>query len=169
MHKKAHIENEVAMITLASAALSSYQPRIVPSIYAWESASRESSQGWTLQELMPGIPVDEAFQTMNLEGKKEVLVQMAKVLKALQDYKLPETITAFSGVTFDKGRIVSTAMTNVGAGPWSTYEAFFKGRLQVALEKADKNQYIRRWRSNGIRDRLDAFVSRGISTLMEPL
>lgn len=85
---------------------------------------------------MLGTPVDDTFDIMDLQQKQQTFAQMAKMLKALQDYQLPESITDFGGVTFnDTGRIVSTAMTSVGAGPWSSYEASFKSRLEVALKR----------------------------------
>ena len=112
---------------------------------------------------MPGTPVDDSFENMNLQQKKEILAQMAKLLKASQDYQLPEGITGFEGVTFDDaGRIVSTAMTSIGVGPWLSYEASFKGRLELALKEADVNPYIQGWHANGVRNRLDAFAERGV-------
>lgn len=116
-----------------------------------------------MQKLMPGAPLDESFGTMELEKKREMFTEMAKILKALQDYELPASITGFGGVTFDgNGHIVRTAMTSVGAGPWPTYETSFKGRLEVALRKAGENPYSKGWRANGVREHLDAFVERGV-------
>lgn len=119
---------------------------------------------------MPGAPVNESFDAMNLQQKCQIFAQMAKLLKSLQDYKLPNSITGFGGVTFDDaGHNVSTAMTSVGAGPWPSYEASFKGRLEVALRKADANPYINGWHANGVRECLDAFVERGIPAQFETL
>jgi hypothetical protein len=170
MHRETRIENEVAIITLTTAALKDFQPHVVPSIYAWGSGAAESPYGWTIQELMPGVSLDEAFPSMDLDHKKQIFAQMAKLIKALQDYQLPETITGFGGVTFEEnGRIVSAAMPTVGQGPWPSYEAFFRGRIEMALQEADANPRIRGWRENGIRDRLDAFVERGLSAQFESL
>ena len=116
---------------------------------------------------MPGTPVDDSFDIMDHQEKKQIFAQMAKLLKALQDYQLPESITDFGGVTFDDtGRIVSTAMTSVGIRSWPSYEASFKGRLEVAL-KADANPHIQGWRANGVRECLDAFAEHGISAQYE--
>lgn len=42
---------------------------------------------------MPGILLAEAFsETMSLDQKKGILAQIAGLLKALQDYLLPESI-----------------------------------------------------------------------------
>lgn len=168
MHAATRVENEVAIISLASSALHGFQPHVVPHIYGWASA--KSGQGWMLQEFMPGSPVDEAFKTMDHEQKKKIFAQMTELLKGLQEYKLPETITAFGGVTYDDaGQIISEAMPSVGAGPWPSFEASFQGRLEVALKKADENPYIKGWRANGLRDRLEAFVAGGVPDQFETL
>ncbi|KAI1747935.1 hypothetical protein F4782DRAFT_390828 [Xylaria castorea] len=170
MSPKTRVENEVALISLAADALKHFQPPVVPSVYAWGSAAAKSSQGWIIQQLMPGEPVENSFESMDLQQKRAILSQMAKLLKGLQDYQLPDTITGFGGVTFDeKGCIASTAMTSVGVGPWPTYEASFKGRLEVALQRADANPYIQGWHSNGVRDRLKAFIKDGVPSQFEAL
>ncbi|KAM5450891.1 hypothetical protein MaudCBS49596_004000 [Microsporum audouinii] len=170
MSLQTRVENEVANIYLASAALSDITPHVVPSVYAWGSAAGEPSQGWIFQELMPGTPLDEAFGAMDITQKQQIFTQMAKMLKALHDYKLPDSITGFGGLTFDDaGHIISSVMPSVGAGPWPSYEASFKGRLEVALQRADNNKYIQGWRQNGIRERLEAFIERGVPAMFESL
>ncbi|TGJ86253.1 hypothetical protein E0Z10_g2563 [Xylaria hypoxylon] len=109
MSPKTRVENEVALISLAAQVLNHFQPPVVPSVYAWGSAATKSSQGWIIQQLMPGEPVESSYENMNVQQKKGILSQMARLLKGLQDFQLPETITGFGGVTFDKkGRIVIT-------------------------------------------------------------
>jgi len=164
------VENEVAIISLASAALSGLHPAVVPRVYGWGSAAGNSEQGWILQELMPGSPLDAAFDAMALEQKRKIFAQMAEVLTRLQTFQLPESITDFGGVTFDNaGQIVSAEMPTVGAGPWDSYEASFKGRLEVALRKADANPYIKGWHANGLRKRIDRFVAQGLPAQFEDL
>ncbi|KAK3990828.1 hypothetical protein QBC44DRAFT_324799 [Cladorrhinum sp. PSN332] len=171
VHQETRVENEVAIVNLVSAALGTvFRPSIVPRIYGWGSAAGESAQGWILQEFMPGIGVDLLFGKHDLEQKKALLAQMAKIIKALQDFKLPPTITGYGGLTFNKsGEIVSATMPTVGAGPWPTYEASFQYRLGLALRKADANPYIKGWHANGLRKRIDAFVERGIPAQFESL
>ena len=170
MHPETRVENEVAMISLAAAALKDFRPRVVPSVYAWGSAAAQDSQGWILQELMPGESLDELYPSMDIEDKKEVVAQMAKMLKAVQNYRLPESISQFGGVTFDEnGQIVSAAMSTVGAGPWQSYEAYFKERIEIALEKAASNKAIDGWKSGKLGDRLRAFVENGLPAQFESL
>ena len=162
MHQETRVQNEVAILAMASAALRHIEPNVVPRIFGWGGASHEKP-GWILQELMPGVPLDEVFGDMSLDQKRGILAQMAAMLKALQDYPLPESIKGWGGVTFDdSGVIVSAAMTTVGSGPWSSLQDSYLGRLKVALAKADKNPHLRGWHANGVRERIDAFIERGL-------
>jgi hypothetical protein len=164
MNPETRVENEVAIISLAATALRSFEPHIVPSVYGWGSAASESAQGWILEEMMPGAPVDETFDNAPLEEKKDILNQIATILRALQSFQIPGSVTNFGGLTFgDSGKIVSAAMTTVGSGPWSTYEEYFHDEVKSALQKADKNPYIKGWHANGVRQRLEAFLESGIA------
>ncbi|KAK3994575.1 kinase-like domain-containing protein [Cladorrhinum sp. PSN332] len=170
MYQETRVQNEVAILTLASAALGHIKPNIVPRVFGWGGAS-QGRLGWILQDLMPGVPLDDVFSpTGSLEQKTAVLRQMAAILKALQDYPLPESIRGWGGLTFDSsGAIVSAPMPSVGAGPWSSLENSYRGRLKAALDKADKNPYLKGWRPNGIRDRVDNFIERGLSAQFSDL
>ncbi|PSN60191.1 hypothetical protein BS50DRAFT_640275 [Corynespora cassiicola Philippines] len=169
MHPHTRVENEVAMLTLAAAALAHFTPRIVPAVYGWGTASG-SAQGWIMQELMPGSPLDESFGGMGAVEREGVLGQVAAILGALQGFRVPESIRGHGGVTFDgAGQIVSSSMASVGGGPWPSYEAYFKDRLRRALEEADGNRYIKGWRANGVRGRLEGFVERGVAVQFEGL
>jgi hypothetical protein len=148
MNKHNRVENEVAIINLVSAALTKVNVNVVPSVFGWGSAAAESSQGWILQQLMLGTPLDATFDAMDCVTKSVIFAQMAKMLSAIQKYQLPNSITGFGGVTCDRvGRPVSATMTSVDAGPWPSFEDSFKGRLKVALRKADANLYIKGWRA----------------------
>ena len=119
MNTDNRVENEVAIINLVGAALSHHKPKVVPLVYGWGSAAVKSSQGWILQELMPGTPIDEALNSMEPQRKRTILAQMSEILSEMQNYCLPPSIEGFGGLTFDlAGRIVSGPMTSVDAGPW---------------------------------------------------
>lgn len=165
MHQETRVQNEVGILTLASAALHDIRPSVVPRVFGWRAGSGEKL-GWILQELMPGEPLAEDFnESMSLDQKKGFLAQMAGLLKALQDYPLPKSIKGWGGVTFDdNGFLVSAPMSSVGAGPWSSFEDSYHGRLKVALTKADASPHLQGWRANGIRERIDAFIETGLST-----
>ncbi|KAF7557456.1 hypothetical protein G7Z17_g659 [Cylindrodendrum hubeiense] len=163
IYQETRVQNEVGMLTIASAALRHITPPVVPRVFGWNGASPDH-HGWIMQELMPGTPLlDDFAENMSLDQKKGILTQMATLLKALQDYPLPATIEGWGGVTFDdSGAIVSAPMCTVGDGPWSSLEDSFRGRLKVKLAKADENPYLQGWRANGVRERIDAFIEHGL-------
>lgn len=169
------VENEVAIMTLARTALDpNFEPRVVPRIYGWAGTinpgTGEPQQGWILQELMPGVPLDEKLGSMELGEKKEIFSQIARLLKSLQDFPLPRSITKFGGLNFDiESNIISAPMTTANIGPWPSYEAAFEARLKQALERSDENPYIRGWYENGVRDRLEAFIERGLPDCFKSL
>lgn len=178
MHRETRVENEVAMINLVSAALKHSNPHIVPAVYAWGSAAGVSTPfGWTVQELLPGVPSDSVFEELEMDRKKGVVKQMARIFKDLQVFELPESVTGWGGLTFDtEGSSVSAAMSTVGEGPWSSYEESFGGRIRVALREAEENPHIRGWRPNDmrqgvLREKIDAFVEQahGLSARFEDL
>ncbi|KAI1455251.1 kinase-like domain-containing protein [Annulohypoxylon moriforme] len=160
--QETRVQNEVGILTLAAAALRHIEPNVVPRVFAWSAAGCDHI-GWILEEMMPGAPLKESFKTMSLDQKRGILVQMARLLKALQDYPLPDSIKGWGGVTFNNaGAIISASMSTIGAGPWPSFEESYRGRLKEALRKADVNPCLQGWRSNGVRERVDAFVERGL-------
>lgn len=163
MHPETRIQNEVSILTLASAALQHIEPRVVPRVYAWDGAKGDRT-GWILQELMPGQPLAEPFEeSMCLEQKRGIFHQISTILKALQEYPLPPSIRGWGGLTFSEdGSIISAPMVSVGAGPWNSLEHSFKGRLEAALTKADASPLLQGWTANGVRTRVDAFIESGL-------
>ncbi|KAH8885617.1 hypothetical protein GQ53DRAFT_845296 [Thozetella sp. PMI_491] len=116
MHQATRVQNEVAILTLASAALHLIEPNIVPRVFGWGGAGRGKQLGWILQERMPD----------------------------------------------NSGAIISAPMASVGSGPWPSLQDSYLGRLNVALAKADKNPHLGGWHANGVRERIEAFLERGL-------
>lgn len=54
------MQNEVAILAPAADALRHINPPVVPRVIGWGGAGRKHT-GWILQELIPGIPMGEAF------------------------------------------------------------------------------------------------------------
>ncbi|KAG4291646.1 aph phosphorylate [Fusarium proliferatum] len=128
MHPETRVQNEVAMISLASQALGHFSPSIVPRVFGWGAASHHRL-GWILQEFMPGEALAEPFgETMSLEQKKDILTQMTAILKALQDYPLPEGIRGWEG-----------ADNNPYLQGWRTNGV--RGRIQDFLQRGLPQQF----------------------------
>lgn len=134
LHQATRVQNEVGILNLASDALAHIKPDVVPRVFGWDASTGSGNPGWILQERMPGVPLADVFSGMSLSQKQEILDEIAKLLKGLQEFKLPESIKGWGGVTYDdRGVIVSAPMTVVGAGPWSSLQDSFRGRLKEAL------------------------------------
>lgn len=164
MHQTTRVQNEVGILTLAAAALSHIKPAVVPRVFGWGGADHESS-GWILEEMMPGVSLAEAFTNLtSIDRKREILAQIARLLKALQEYSLPKSIEGWGGVTFDdSGTIISAPMPSVGTGPWHSFEDSDWERFEQVLAQTNENPYLMGWRANSVRSRIDAFIEHGLS------
>ena len=81
LYQESRVQNEVGMLTLASAALAHMVPGVVPRVFGWDvSKSTPEHPGWILQEMMPGLPLAEAFGVMDIAHKRGILAQMASYL-----------------------------------------------------------------------------------------
>lgn len=165
------VENEVAMMSLASAALQESGLNIVPRVYAWGSAAvkadepEPSPQGWILLESISGRRLADMYDDLGPDQKRSLFAQVASLLKSFQTFPLPAGIARFGQVTYDDaGRIVSK-----GTGSWPSYQAYFRGRLEAALREADHDEHIKGWVDDGLRERLGNFVTQGLSAHFEEL
>ncbi|KAM7185525.1 hypothetical protein V8F33_012335 [Rhypophila sp. PSN 637] len=151
MHQETRVQNEVAILTLASAALRHIEPNIVPWVFGWGPGALQGP-------------------SKSLEEKKNILGQMARILKGLQDYPLPSSIQGWGGLTFDdNGVIISSPMPSVGAGPWPSLEESYRARLKVALGRVEENPHLKGWHFNGIRERIEKFIESGLAKQLAEL
>jgi hypothetical protein len=165
MHAFNRTENEVGMITLASAALKDTNHHsIVPDVYDWGTVAAGSSFGYILQQCMGGITVDKYLESSPVNASRDKLfAQTAEIINAFQLYELPDGITGYGGVTFDaNGRLISGQFPSLGDGPWPTFEEYFLAEFRIALKLADDNKYIQGWHASGVRDKIDKFVAERI-------
>ncbi|KAF2224863.1 phosphotransferase enzyme family-domain-containing protein [Elsinoe ampelina] len=161
------VENEVASLALGRAALLRNDgTNLVARVFAWGSA-KGGHQGWIVQEYMPGQPLAQDFEAMELDKQKIILGQMADVIGALQRFDVPESIKQYGGLTYTTdGSMVSSAMSILDGGPFQTYAELVLGTIRSKLTKADKNSHIAGWHANGVRDRLETFLMDGYPGLM---
>ncbi|KAJ5526499.1 hypothetical protein N7513_010658 [Penicillium frequentans] len=160
------IQNEVAAINLMQKALTLYPLTIVPKLYGWESADDANEtgciHGWILQESMRGLPLDTIFPNLPFEDKCKIISQIAQIFKAIQIFKLPQTVTQIGGLGFNsEGDIISGPFTIPLGGPFSTHSDMFKANLNLQLQAAERNVLIGGWRKgsdDNLYDRLQNFM-----------
>jgi hypothetical protein len=118
-----------------------------------------------LMEFKSGVTLDRHFESLPEEQKGSIVGKIADVFSVIQGVVLPSTVTSYGGLTVsEEGEIVSGQMTTLQGGPWSTYDAFLRAKLEAQLEGADKSPALDGWRENGIRERVGEFLSSRLGT-----
>lgn len=167
------VENEVASLYLARQALekAGVAP-VVPAVYAWapkRHGEHEEDFGWVVTEFKSGSDLDGQFPTLSLDDRVSVLGQIADVLAAIQQAKIPDGAIEYGALTFVDGKIVSGQMTLMEGGPWGTYSDLWVAKLQAQLENSEKSPLLKGW-AGDVRDRLDRFLSdraQGVDKVLE--
>ncbi|KAF4547650.1 Hypothetical protein D9617_38g090900 [Elsinoe fawcettii] len=160
------VENEGASLQLAREALSPGLPGLVPCVYGWSSA-KDGQQGWILQEYKKGHGLLDNFDSMDNEKQAIILGHMADILKVLQNFGLPSSVTKYGGLTFDSnGDIVSAPMSIQQGGPYESYHDLVLGTIRSKLQKADQDPIVDGWKGHGIRNRIDHFLESRFDTIM---
>ena len=162
------VQNEVAALAIARSALR--PKKLVPAVYAWGTAAE--SQGWILMEFMNGLPLDEYISELTDDDKqkREIIGQVASVLSAFQEFQLPSTIRGFGGLSFnDQGDIISGPLTTSQCGPFDTYLAMMKAVFREKLLHSDSNSNVDGWRIDGLRSRIEAYITHDLEHMIDHL
>jgi hypothetical protein len=167
------VENTVATMQLARQALSQQNLSIVPKVYVWSKTGGPSSNGWIMEEFMPGANIEPEFHgTMSADLQRLILRQVAEVLEAVQSFELPVAAANFGGLSFDEandGSVVSGPFViEPYTDAYSDMESFYRGMLQAQLREVDKT-IANGWLEDGLRERLDAFAKEGLNTLLSQI
>ncbi|KAL4888917.1 hypothetical protein BDV59DRAFT_187753 [Aspergillus ambiguus] len=172
-NESARAENKVASMELARRALSHVgMSGLVPRVHGWNRGTDEpSNPGWVVEEYIEGTVLADDFSTLPFDKQKVILAQLAKIVKAFQDYKLPDTVLGFGGCAFDSdGQIISGPPSfQCKGGPFQSIAELYKGILGWQLEATDRHENIGGWRDSRLRGRLEAFVAQGVDSRLSQL
>lgn len=168
MNNSNRVENDVAAQHLVRQSMAQIGlVPLIPAIYAWAratttSATNEDGFGWIISELKHGVDLDSEFFSLEFEDKRQVLKQIAAILKAIQGAKLPEGVTKFGGLTFgSNGRIVSGEAPLFKGEPVGSYVKWRIRKLCKQLEEAAQSPVIQGWKSNNVSTRIEKFLTGG--------
>jgi len=156
------VQNEVAALFLARRGQA---PSVIPAVYDWHARSPdlENDMSWILMEFKTGVGLDQHFEALSETQKAAVIDQIADIFSVVQTAPLPQTVTQHGGLNVgDDGDIVSGEMTTLEGGPWPTYAAFLQTKFASRLKDADQSSALRGWKENGVRERIDAFLTSGL-------
>ncbi|KAJ5915760.1 Aminoglycoside phosphotransferase [Penicillium verhagenii] len=171
LEESVRIRNEVAFLALARDALSSLDPLIIPRVFGWEDAlsPHPSDLRWILEEYKEGESLSPSeILALDNNTQHKLLHEIAQVVKAFQEYQLPESIRMYGGLKFDdQGVISSTAATIPCGGPFPSYAQFLRGMCTWQLSASERSTHLNGWRDiPKLRERLDAFLTEGLDQLL---
>ncbi|KAB5558600.1 aminoglycoside phosphotransferase [Coniochaeta sp. 2T2.1] len=158
------VQNEVAALYLARRSGGGI---LFPAVYDWRASVRNTAEegwdmGWITQEFKPGVGLDELFDSLSSEEKRGVVGQVADAFAAIQRVRLPDGVTGYGGLNIAEegdGKIVGGEMTTLQGGPWDDYASFWRAKLVSRLGEADGSLALGGWRENGVRERVEGFVT----------
>lgn len=158
------VQNEVASMSLARKI---FAPRkIIPDVYGWGSAAE--GQGWILMEYMIGVPLGAELNNLTNGQRIAAVKEVARLVLALQQYKLPPSIKKFGGLDFDPNdNLVSAPLTLYHSGPFGTYSLMFRAMMREKLDLVDKSSVIHGGKESGRdnRRKLERFMAANLLTL----
>ena len=154
------IRNEVAFLALSRDAL----PSLTPSVYGWSDDARWILEEWKTGETLTGGKV----AALDHDTQRFVLEQVADVVKALQEYKLPAGVARFGGLTFDDaGTMANTMSTIPCGGPFASFAEFLNGMCAWQLAASERSVHVNGWRDEPkLRERIDAFFNNGLQEVI---
>ena len=166
LEESVRIRNEVAFLSLGRNALYSINPSLISQVFDWaDGDGTEFGNRWILQEWKEGQTLStKDVESLDDKTQRFVLDQIAAVLKAFQDFRLPESVKGFGGLTFDEdGVMTSTKSVIPCGGPFSSYSNFLRGMLEWQLEATERSSHLRGWcEYPELRKRLQTFFSDGL-------
>jgi len=121
-------------------------------------------------EFMPGKTLADAFASLEPEKKADIVQQIARVVKGIQDFELPPSAKGFGGLNFDgEGSIIIRPTPIHGGGPCDTLAELYTEDFHTQLSFADKCDIVKERKDNGLRERLDKFGAGKLPRLLEEL
>lgn len=161
------VPNDVAAQHLVRQSLAAARlDPLIPDVYAWAPASltdeiREKNFGWIISEFRAGVDLNTVFPDLANDAREKVLKQIAAAFAAIQAVKLPETVTKFGGIAFNKqGQIISAEAPFRQINPMvDSYVEFKFGNLRKRFVSAGKSPVIRGWKTDGVDARIEQFLS----------
>lgn len=98
------VQNEVAARSLMRDALSTFDSALIPEVYGWSSVAE--GQSWIMEQYIPGEPLNNGFEMLSSNQKRDIMAQLARTFILMQSFELPFAINKYGGLRYDdKGEI----------------------------------------------------------------
>jgi hypothetical protein len=165
LDERVRVQSEVATMHLMKDALG----ELVPAVYGWGPAV-DGERGWVLSQKMSGELMNAKFHGLDDDKKRDLLGQLARIFKAIQDYKLPTSAVGYGGLNFDEaGNVVIGPTPIAGGGPCGSFEELYMEYFQTQRAFMDKCDVVRGWEGTDLKERIDEFGSTMLRPLLQSL
>ncbi|KAJ7891240.1 hypothetical protein B0H14DRAFT_2688300 [Mycena olivaceomarginata] len=121
---------------------------------------------WMLEGMLPGVPMDEAWQTADTDTRSRMLEALADVFAKLK--AIPAPNGQFRGLGYDaEGKIIlGPTCLAYDEGPFTTAKDHYKAWIRGQWEDAKKNVRADGWKIDGLDQRIEKFVNEGLDSAL---
>ncbi|KAJ7491130.1 hypothetical protein FB451DRAFT_1222146 [Mycena latifolia] len=135
-------------------------------LYAYDVSTDDA---WMVEGKLPGVPMDEAWQTADTDTRVCMLEALADVFAKLKTMPVPNGPgSRFGGLGYDSdGKIVlGPTCLAYDDGPWATAQDYYKSWICGQWADAQKNPRSDGWKVDGLHERIEKFVNEGLDSAL---
>ncbi|KAK7035855.1 hypothetical protein R3P38DRAFT_3484010 [Favolaschia claudopus] len=121
---------------------------------------------WMVEGVLPGTPMDEAWQHADTDTRVRMLEALVDVLAKLKGIPPPQP--GFGGLTYDADGKMVLGPTSLAydEGPFATAKEYYKAWIRGQWQDAKANPRSDGWKIDGIDQRIEKFFSEGLDTAL---
>ncbi|KAF7353767.1 Protein kinase-like domain [Mycena venus] len=125
-----------------------------------------AAKPWMVEGMLPGIPMDEAWQTADTDTRVRMLEALADVFAKLKAIPAPDG--QFGGLGYDsEGNIVlGPTCLAYDEGPFATAKEYYMAWIRGQWEDAKENPRSDGWKVDGVDQRIEKFVNEGLDSAL---
>ncbi|KAJ6620361.1 hypothetical protein B0H10DRAFT_2022548 [Mycena sp. CBHHK59/15] len=127
---------------------------------------------WMVEGKLPGVPMDELWQTADTAARLGMLEALADVLAKLKSMPVPSgSKYRFGGLTYDSDDKIVLGPTCLGydEGPFTTAKEHYRAWIVGQWEDCKKNARADGWKVDGLHERIEKFINDGLESTMSCL
>ncbi|KAJ6531754.1 kinase-like domain-containing protein [Mycena capillaripes] len=126
----------------------------------------DGEDAWMVEGVLPGIPMDEAWQPADKDTRVRMLEALTDVFAKLKT--IPSPGGMFGGLGYDtEGKIVlGPTCLAYDEGPFVTAKDHYKAWIRGQWKDSKRNPVSDGWKIDGIDQRIEKFVAEGLDSAL---
>ncbi|KAJ7272956.1 kinase-like domain-containing protein [Mycena rebaudengoi] len=140
--------------------------------YSYDTSAAAEEDMWMVEGKLPGIAMDEVWETVDLAARAKMLESLADVLAKLKSLPVPKgSAYRFGGLTYNaEGKIALTAnCLGFNETPFVTAKEYYKAWIVEHWEDAKKNPHTEGWKIDGLNERIEKFIAERLDSALQCL